>query len=277
MRWLVLASLVACGKATPKPPPVARDARAVAAIDAAIARASADATTTPALFATSSSPHVRALGVALEAIDHAAFVRWQQDASQPRGGLAADPPGSALFAIGALVAWDSDGSPVRIECGVDERGLLKLRDLADVALARATAAEAPALHAVMHLARELRQSETSRLAIGTGLALATKTARWFADHRAHMPDALVALAPEDDVPMRAARAEARCAIAHVDASNTTLLAVWRETQRQLVAARSVAAITRVIEKRGREAPAEARLTPVTAEIEALAAYRELAR
>lgn len=212
MRTAILIVVVtACGsKRAAQPLP----AQAKIALDAAVIDAApAPLDTHEAAFAHDPSADLRALGAALEGVDYAPIAAWidRAEAPRPDDQPFAEPLPDDAAKIGALlVAWDRSGSPARLDCDTPAT-IPPLLYGVRAALDGATGADDPIVHAILRFSRALESPDSAPLGVGLGVDLATRVAEW--RHRRGLPetDDMRALAPTDDVPRRAALAEARCA------------------------------------------------------------------
>jgi hypothetical protein len=174
-----------------------------------------------ASFARSPASELRALGVALDGVDHDATRQWVERAA--RRGHPDDPmPPATEHAVAALVAWDASGAPMTIDCQAPEESLTPdlptmpgLLDTAKAAVAASTAPGDPKLHAALRMGQALRSGGRDPMAFRNGIDVATEVAYWATAHHLR-PASVIGGAGPTSADVRAGTlAEFACTLAAV--------------------------------------------------------------
>jgi hypothetical protein len=124
------------------------------------------------------------------------------------------PPATFDAEIAVLVAWDRPGATYAVPClEPNELGdFPALNTIAEDAIELSDRGDDPRVHAALALATALRRPDQDPAAIEIGMEIAGHAAGWFALHQLAPSAVFDDLAPERDVIVRFARAQARCAM-----------------------------------------------------------------
>ena len=145
------------------------------------------------------------------------FGKWRFDTQNSDRPPAA--PDEVTRAIDSLLAWDRPGATFTVGCDdtpSGDRPFPALLDIARAALVLASSPTDPRMHAVLHLADELRAPANGQFAIDAGIGLALEAGWWLQRHDAAASQPFIEYAPEQQLFDRYLRAGQRCAyeIAH---------------------------------------------------------------